>query len=399
VAVTLQQESNGVPRITPACPYVGACGGCQLQDLAYDDQARFKHQQVQQLLGSLAPKLAVEFIACEDPWRYRNKAELSFGMVEGQVVVGFHAARSFARIVQVDECLLVPESFAPIWQDVQRLARQTGESAYHPRTHQGVFRYLVLRQSRATGQILALIVTAPADQAMLQAMAQALAHRHPQIASVYWGTTARLADVSTPEQLTLLHGQPDLEEQIGPFRIRVHPLTFLQPNLRQAERLYTTLTEWIVGDRSKIAWDLYCGVGLVGMYLADRFAQVYGIDVDVHNLALARANAATNGFANLQFHAGSAEEVLANKRFWLLEAKPDVVVVDPPRAGLHPRVISAILGARPRQLVCVSCNPQVLARDLQQLTHGFPRYRLTRAAAFDLFPQTTHVEVAVLLER
>ena len=150
---------------------------------------------------------------------------------------------------------------------------------------------------------------------------------------------------------------------------------------------------------SQNAWDVYCGIGVVAFYLSSRFQTVYGIDIDAGNLEMGRLNAATNGIANVQFYTGKAEDVLSDKRFWLLEAKPEVVVVDPPRAGLHAKVIATLLAARPKQIAYISCNAQALVHDLKELCNGFPRYRLRQAQAFDMFPHTAHVEVLALLER
>jgi len=233
----------------------------------------------------------------------------------------------------------------------------------------------------------------------MDALAQELMARHPTLVSFYWGVTNRLADIARPEELTLLRGTAYLEDELGPFRLRLHPLSFLQPASAQAERLYTTLCQ-AIGDRPEgVAWDLYSGVGLVAFYLSRRVRKVYAIDVEPHHLELARLNASLNALTNIDFRVGHVETLLLDRRFWLQEAKPDVIVVDPPRAGVHPRALASLLAARPMQLAYISCNVHSLVRDLRILLSSFPRYRLSQVQAFDMFPQTDHLEVFALLTR
>ena len=395
----LVQEKAPFAKVQAPCPYFGTCGGCTLQDLSYADQLALKQQRLLRILGPLDPSLSIEVVGMEDPWRYRNKSELTFGSLDDQLVVGYHAARSFWRIVDLEDCLLLPQPLGRLMGQVRAFAKREGLSTYNPRSHQGFLRYLVLRMSHATNHILVCLVTTQGDRAVLERLAEELTAFDPNVRSVYWGLNTKVADVAVPEELFLLRGEPYLDDRIGPFTLKLHPLNFLQPTPVQAERMYQRLSEWASHSPSGVAWDLYCGIGLIAFYLASKFRTVYGIDSDARNLEMGRLNAAANGIGNVEFRAGRAEDVLANKRFWLLEAKPDLVVIDPPRSGLHPRVIASLLAARPKQLLYLSCNAQALARDLQQLTSGFPRYHLRRAVAFDLFPHTNHLEILTLLER
>ncbi|MBI3330796.1 MAG: 23S rRNA (uracil(1939)-C(5))-methyltransferase RlmD [Candidatus Omnitrophica bacterium] len=403
----LAQEKAAYERVEPPCPYFGTCGGCALQDLAYPDQLALKRERLRLALAPLGEVPPVELIGLEDPWRYRNKAEFTFGEWDGRLVLGYHAARSFWRVVDLDECLLVPEPVTRALRDVRDAAARTGLPPYHPRTHQGFFRYLLVRSSRATGRLLLCLMTAPGgsagDAAAMRAVVEGLARevmaRHPEVASFYWGLTGRVADVAIPEQLILLEGMPYLEEQVGPFRIKLHPLSFLQPNSIQADRMYAAVCAHLRAGAEGVAWDLYCGIGLIAFYLASRMRKVFAIDGEPRHLELAALNASLNGVRNVEFRVGQVEVMLLDRRFWLQEARPDVVVVDPPRAGLHPRAIASILAARPAQIAYLSCNVQSLVRDLGALRTGFPRYRLAALQAFDMFPQTNHLETLALLER
>jgi 23S rRNA (uracil1939-C5)-methyltransferase len=366
--------------------------------MAYADQLALKQQRVEQALEPFGAEAPIALEAAGEPWRYRNKAEFSFGSSEGRLVLGFHAAGSFRRIVDIGDCLLMPEAVAALAGDVRRLALASGLPAYHPRSHAGFFRYLIVRSSASTGRLLACLVTAPGDRAPVERMGEELANRHPALAGFCWGQTARLADVAVPEQLQTLWGAGDLEDRVGPFQIRVQPFSFLQVNAEQADRMYQALGR-LLGEGGAAAWDLYCGAGMAALYLAQRFQRVYGIDSEPQQLELGRVNAALNGVANIEFHAGRVEEVLLDRRRWLLEAAPEAVVVDPPRAGLHPQALSSVLAGRPRRIAYLSCNLSSLVRDLRLLTSSFPRFRLAAACAFDMFPQTEHVETLVLLER
>lgn len=398
----LVQDKAAFRTIEPPCPYVGSCGGCTLQDLEYADQLTLKRQRLLRTLGALDPSLTLELVPAEDPWRYRNKAELTFsalGPSADSLVLGYHATRSFWRIVDLDDCLLLPEAVSRLIADVRRLAQRTGQPAYNPRTHQGFFRYLVIRHSRSTEKLMVCLITTQGERSLIDSLSEELVQKHPAIASVYWGITTNVADVAMPEELFLIRGEASLEDRVGPFAIRLHPLNFLQPNSAQAERMYEQVRRWVSASGQGAAWDVYCGIGLIAFYLSSAFKTVYAIDAEERNLELARVNAQANGIANVQFQLGRAEDVFLNKRFWLGEAQPDVVVVDPPRSGLHPSVIATLLSARPKQLICLSCNAQTLVRDAQMLMTGFPRYRLRDVVAFDLFPHTPHVEVVALFER
>ncbi|MBI4004230.1 MAG: 23S rRNA (uracil(1939)-C(5))-methyltransferase RlmD [Candidatus Omnitrophica bacterium] len=386
-------------KVTPPCPYFGTCGGCTMQDVAYPDQLILKRGRLQRLLGPLGTVPEIEIVPLDEPWRYRNKAELTFGESEGQILLGYHAAGSFWRIVDVEDCLLLPQPVMAMLRDTRRLIAATGLPVYRPRTHQGFFRYLIVRHSQATDQVLLCLLTAPGPRDVVERLAHDLMARHPRLSSFYWGITGKLADIAVPDELHLIEGTAYLDDRVGPFQLKLHPLSFLQPARLQAERLYEALCEGLGGGSPSVAWDLYCGLGLVAFYLSRCAQKVYGIDSEPRSLDLAVLNASLNGVRNVEFRAGRVETILLNRRFWLQEAKPDVMVVDPPRAGLHPRAVPSILAARPHRLAYVSCNPQALVRDLGSLLAGFPRYRLTRVTAFDMFPQTDHVETLALLER
>ena len=396
----MRNVPDSYPRIDPPCPYFGICGGCTMQDLAYPDQLALKRERLARALAAVAGEIpAFELVGLKDPWRYRNRAEFTFGDVQGQLVVGYHVAGSFWRVVDLDDCLLLPAAAMRVVRAIHAWARQAGLPAYRPRTHDGILRHVLVRASRATGQVLACLVTAPTPREPIEQMAHELMAAHPEVSSVYWGISTKLADIALPDELLLLRGDTYLEEQVGPFRLRLAPFSFLQPSTQQAERMYDAVCAAAGNLSGVVVWDLYCGLGLVAFYLARTAGRVYGIDSEPQHLELAKMNAQMNGVRNVEFRMGRTEALLLERRFWLQEARPEVVVVDPPRAGLHPQAISSLLAARPRRLIYLSCNAQSLVQDLQALLTQYPRYRLVTVQAFDMFPQTDHLETVTLLER
>jgi len=315
------------------------------------------------------------------------------------MVLGYHQARSFSRIVDLNDCLLMPAPAMAAVRCALELAQQTGLPSYHPRTHQGFFRYLVVRYSHTTHTMMLCLMTTPGLRETVEAMGQAVMARHPEVVSFYWGVTSKWADIAVPDELYLLCGTAHLEDQLGPFRLRLHPLSFLQPTSVQAARMYERLAQALAAVSPAVAWDLYCGLGLVGFYLSRCARQVYAIDSEPHHVEGAVVNALLNGIRNISFHVGRVETLLQDRQFWLKTAKPDVIAVDPPRAGLHLQAISSLLAARPVRIAYFSCNAPSLVRDLSVLLRSFPRYRVAEVTAFDMFPQTNHVETFVLLER
>ena len=297
-------------RVAAPCAYFGTCGGCAIQDLAYDDQLALKRDRLQRALAPLGPMPKIELIGLDEPWRYRNKAEFTFGERDGSMVLGYHQARSFSRIVDLNDCLLMPAPAMAAVRCALELAQQTGLPSYQPRTHQGFFRYLVVRYSHTTHTMMLCLMTTPGLRETVEAMGQAVMARHPEVVSFYWGVTSKWADIAVPDELHLLCGTAHLEDQLGPFRLRLHPLSFLQPTSVQAARMYERLAQALAAVSPAVAWDLYCGLGLVGFYLSRCARQVYAIDSEPHHVEGAVVNALLNGIRNISFHVGRVETLL-----------------------------------------------------------------------------------------
>lgn len=390
----LLAEKRTFPRHEPRCQYVGTCGGCNLQDLAYEHQLAIK----QRLLAQAFQPLGITDIPLRplnDPWRYRNKLELTFSRVQDTTALGLHARGSFWQIVDIADCWLAPEPLAGIVQTMREAVRRSGLPIYDVKQHVGFWRHLVLRYSRHQQQVALCVFTNDGPRAAVEQVFAEVQRAHPAVATAYWGINRRLSDVAAADTLELLLGSPLLREQIGPFLIDLHPLNFLQPCLAQAEQLYTTLIGWLADRQVRQAWDLYAGIGCIGFYLARAGAQVFCLESDPRNVAQLLANAQLNGLTTITALQGQVELHLQRVEL----PTPDCVVVDPPRAGLHKYALRALAQRQPRLLAYVSCNVATLIPNLQTLLHECPTYRIAAVQAFDMFPQTAHVETLVLLER
>lgn len=388
-------------RVPPTCRHFGACGGCDLQHLDYAAQVAWKQTQLAETLQHLGGITALPPIAVHpmtDPWHYRNKMEFSFGDEGGRIVAGLHQRGSFQRIVKLDHCWIAPALASDVLQAVEDAVNASGQPAYHQRRHDGFWRYLVIRVTRS-GQAALLLVTQDGDREIVRRVAEAVVRAMPAVAHVLWGVSTRVSDVAHPERMEALIGQVTAEERIGPLTVPVQPMNFVQPNLPQAERLYQELLDAATLTGRETVYDLYCGLGIMALLTAPRARWVYGLESDPENVALASATAARHGIANATFICGKVEELLVKRGLFRIGPPPDLVIVDPPRVGLHPDAVGPILQAQPPRLFYVSCNPASLARDLKLLLGREPRFRLTRLSLYDFFPQTGHMEVFATLER
>jgi len=395
-------ERPSPQRITPQCPHFGPCGGCELQHLAYPTQVSWKQTllvETLQHLGGLKSLPPVRVVPMADPWHYRNKMEFTFGEQEGRIVMGLHQRGSFQHIVKLMHCWIAPPLASDVLQTVEAAANASGLPAYHQRRHEGFWRYMVIRVARSTGQALVMLVTHDGPREAVQRVAEAITRAHPLVTSILWGVSTRLSDVAQPERMESLVGPDVLEDQIGSLTLQVRPMNFVQPNLTQAEALYTELLEAAALRGTEVVYDLYCGLGVIALLLAPTARAVYGIEGDPENVALATANAARNGITNATFLCGKVEDLLVRRGLFRMGPAPDLLVLDPPRVGLHPDAIGPLLHAQAPRLFYVSCNPSSLARDLKLILTREPRYRLTRLSLFDFFPHTAHMEVLATLER
>jgi 23S rRNA (uracil1939-C5)-methyltransferase len=388
----------GPERVEAPCAHFPACGGCRFQDLAYEAQLEQKQLQVRDALERLAgiaePPLE-QIVPCEpEIFHYRNKVEYSFTSTEAGPALGFHRAGRWDEVLEIDRCWLIDDLGNAIRDAVRDWAREEGLEAYSQTDGSGYLRHLVVRQGRNTGQALVQLVTAPGEKFEAGYFVDVL-RRFPEVRSIHWSVNDTPAEVTNlPSRL--LWGEEWLEEELGGLRFRVRPNAFLQTNTAMAQRLYALAREAAGLTGGETVWDLYCGIGTIGLSLAGDALTVWGIEVSEESVACALENAVLNGITNAAFFAGNVGEVVEE----LLERSgaPDVVVVDPPRAGLAGKALRRLGRIGAPRLVYVSCNPTTLAGDVKALRDEHD-YELKRLTPVDMFPHTPHVESVSLLER
>ena len=396
-AVALEVLEPGAARVEAPCAHYPACGGCRFQDLAYDVQLDAKAGQLRDALERIGRLADVEIeaaVPAESIFHYRNKLEYSFTRTPVGAGLGLHRAGRWDEVLDVDKCWLTSELGNDVRNAVREWARSEGLEAFDQETQEGFLRHLVVREGRNTDQVLALLVTAPGRLEGEERLVSSL-RRFPEVKSIQWGVNDRPAEV-TSVPTRVLWGEEAIEEEILGLRFRVRPNAFLQTNTAMCEVLYRLAVEYAGLTGEETVYDLYCGIGTIGLAMAGSALTVWGVEVSEESTACALENAELNGIVNAAFFAGEVGDAVEELRE--RAGDPDVVVVDPPRAGLVGKALRRVgeLGA-PR-LVYVSCNPTTLAGNAKELVETYG-YRLERVRPVDMFPHTPHVETVALFTR
>ncbi len=374
-------------RREPSCPYAGVCGGCKWQHIAPAHQVELKHTMVAETFAKAGIEFPLESVEpCPEPFYYRNRMDYVFG-ANGDL--GLKEPRRWWSVLDLSTCLLLSPEAVEIMSRVRQWTRQTGLPYWDMRTQQGFFRYLVIREGKNTGDRLVMLVThLPAD-ANTEATMRDLPTVIGELAtSVVWGINPRVTDLSIAEEIIPLNGEPFLTEMVNGLRYRLHPNSFLQTNSLMAARLQSHVRSLCEPLADKSILDLYCGSGFFTLALSGA-RRLTGIELDAAAIEQAKWNAHENGI-RADFVAERAEA------YDWLRAGPQVVIVDPPRSGLHPDVIKTLRRGLPERIIYVSCNYRRLA---QELPFFLDAYHVVHAKGFDLFPHTPHVEIVTQLER
>ena len=386
----------GRDRVEAPCRHFGICGGCRFQDYAYDRQLDAKALQVRDALvrlGGFAEPPLEPIVPARSQYGYRNKLEYSFASGEDGLVLGFHRAGRWDEVVDVDECLLTTRVGNAIREAVKAWARAEGLEPYDQDAQAGYLRHLVVREGRNTGQALAVLVTAPGERFDADFLIETLT-RFPEVRSIHWAVNDQPSEV-TNLPTRLLWGQEWIEEELLGLRFRVRPNAFLQTNTEMAEVLYELARDAAALAGSETVYDLYCGTGTIGLTLARDARMVWGVEISEESVACAIENAEVNGIGNARFFAGNVGQSLEELRE--KAGAPDLVVVDPPRAGLAGKALRRTGALQAPRVVYVSCNPTTLASDLAVLRDEYG-YRLVRCTPVDMFPHTPHIESVSLLQ-
>ena len=396
-AVAEQVLAPSGKRVAAPCEHFPACGGCRFQDLAYEEQLAQKDAQVRDALvrlgGFREPPLE-PIVPAASQFHYRNKLEYSFAPTADGVALGFHRAGRWDEVLDVDRCWLTTDVGNAIRNAVKAWAREERLEAYDQESQTGYLRHLVVREGRNTRQVLVQLVTAPGERFDTGYFCDVL-RRFPEVRSIHWSVNDSPAEV-TNLPTRLLWGEDAIEEELGELRFRIRPNAFLQTNTEMAERLYGLAREYAALTGRETVYDLYCGTGTIGLTLARDALTVWGVEISEESVACAIENAELNGIVNAAFFAGNVGQSLEE----LAEraGPPDVVVVDPPRAGLAGKALRRTGRLAAARIVYVSCNPTTLASDLKVLRDDWG-YELARARPVDMFPHTPHVECVALVER
>ena len=388
---------HGAPRVEAPCVHYPACGGCRFQDLAYEAQVEAKAGQVADALARIGGLSGFEQeppVPAESVFHYRNKLEYSFTQTPDGPGLGFHRAGRWDEVLDLERCWLTSDAGNAIRDAARTWARAEGLPAYDQEAQSGYLRHLVVREGRYTGQALATLVTAPGELVGEERLVAAL-RRVPEIRSIHWAVNDRPAEV-TNLPTKLLWGEPWIEEEILGLRFRIRPNAFFQTNSEMCQVLYRLAGEYAGLTGEETVYDLYCGTGTIGLSLAGSAFAVWGVEASEESVACALENAEVNGITNAAFFAGDVAASLEELRE--RSGAPDVVVVDPPRAGLSGKALRRVGELGAARIVYVSCNPTTLAGNAKELSRDFG-YRLERVRPVDMFPHTPHVESVALFTR
>ncbi|HXK13694.1 MAG TPA: 23S rRNA (uracil(1939)-C(5))-methyltransferase RlmD [Gaiellaceae bacterium] len=396
-AVATEIVTPGPVRVEAPCRHYPECGGCRFQDLAYDTQVATKHQWVAdslQRIAGLTDAPLEPIVPAASQFHYRNKMEYSFTQAEDGATLGLHKAGRWDEVLEIQKCWLTSDAGNAIRNTMSDWAREEKLTAYDQETHEGYLRHLMIREGRNTGQALVQLVTNRGERFDRERLIEVLT-AIPEVKSIHWSINEGVSE-TTELPTELIWGEDAIEEEIGGLRFRVRPNAFLQTNTEMAEQLYAIAREFAGLTGNETVYDLYCGIGTIGLSMAKDAMTVWGIEISEESVACAIENQELNAIGNTAFFAGNVGEVLADLR--TRAGDPDVVVVDPPRAGLAGKALKRLGEIAAPRIVYVSCNPTTLAGDLKRLSEEYG-YRLVRARPVDMFPHTPHVECVALLER
>ncbi|KKB43754.1 23S rRNA (uracil(1939)-C(5))-methyltransferase RlmD [Bacillus thermotolerans] len=372
-------------------------GGTQLKHISYEGQLQFKEKQVREVLariGKLDEVKVHPILGMDEPWYYRNKAQVPVGEKNGQLIAGFFKPRSH-EIVDTNESIIqLPEVNEAI-QTVKEICNELGLKAYDEQAHKGVLRHIMARYGKATGELMVVLITRTPDLPHKNQIIDKIVSRLPQVTSIVHNINAKRTNVIMGETTNVLWGSEIIYDYIGEVKFAISARSFYQVNPVQTKVLYDKALEYadLSGDETVI--DAYCGIGTISLFLAQKAKKVYGVEVVPEAIEDARRNADLNGMENAEFEAGEAETVIPEWYKQGIEA--DVIVVDPPRKGCDEALLQTIIDMKPEKVVYVSCNPSTLARDLRILEDG--GFQTVEVQPVDMFPQTTHVECVVLMSR
>jgi 23S rRNA (uracil1939-C5)-methyltransferase len=396
-------------RVEPFCEHFWNCGGCKWQHLSYEAQAKHKEKVVRdtlQRIGKVDVSTMLPIKSAATTRYYRNKLEFSFsskrwltreeidqGVSNREDVLGFHRAGAFDKVIDIHHCWLQPDPSNELRNGIKELAIEQGLSFHDAREHEGFMRQVMFRIT-SLGEILVLLSFHEEKPEKYRPLMDAILKRFPQITSLHYCINTKVNDFLFDLDMHHYAGKGYVEEVLGHVRFKVGPKSFFQTNTQQAKELYDTVVDFADLKGTENVYDLYTGIGSIALYVAQHCRQVVGIEEIPEAIEDAQSNAALNEIDNCTFYAGDVKAILTEE-FAKKHGKPDLLITDPPRAGMHPKVVEMLLALKAPRMVYVSCNPATQARDLQLLGE---KYAVVRSQPVDMFPHTHHIENVALLE-
>ncbi|WP_025026123.1 23S rRNA (uracil(1939)-C(5))-methyltransferase RlmD [Caldalkalibacillus mannanilyticus] len=386
-------------RVEPSCTIFQQCGGCQLQHLSYEEQLKQKQQQVadnmKRIAGLDLEKVMIHpTLGMENPWRYRNKAQVPIGEQEGGLVGGFYKQGTH-EIIEMKECLIQHEQNDQAVQKVKEIAYRLGLRAYQEEGHQGLLRHVVIKYGFSSGEVMIVLVTNGDEIPRQEELVQGIREEFPQLKSLVQNINTKKTNVIFGAETKVLWGEEYIYDSIGDIQFAISARSFYQVNPVQTKVLYDKALDYADLTGNEIVIDAYCGIGTISLFLAQKAKKVLGVEIVPEAIADAKRNAKLNGIENVEFAVGEAEKVIP---WWKAQGlAPDVIVVDPPRKGCDIALLETMIEMKPQRIVYVSCNPSTLARDLKVLEQG--GFETKEIQPVDMFPHTSHVECCSLLVR
>lgn len=398
-------------RIEPFCQHYGICGGCKWQALPYTEQLKYKQQQVEEQLsriGHFSNLNVLPIIGSEKTTFYRNKLEYTFsnkrwltqdelstnGEIPDRNALGFHIPGMFDKVLDIKQCYLQQDPSNAIRLSIKDFAIKNDYSFFDLRAQEGLLRNLIIRTT-STGELMVIVIFYKNDDEKINLLMSHLQESFPQITSLLYVVNGKGNDTIFDQEIIRFAGRDHIEEQMEGLRFKIGAKSFYQTNSEQAYKLYSVTRDFAKLTGNELVYDLYTGTGTIANFIAKDAKRVIGVEYIKEAIDDAWENARANGIENASFYAGDMKDVL-NEEFVTTNGKPDVIILDPPRAGIHPDVAATILKVSPQRIVYVSCNPATQARDLSILSS---QYRITSVQPVDMFPHTHHVENVVCCER
>lgn len=392
-------------RQQPFCKHFGLCGGCKWQHMTYSAQMIFKEKQVfDQLerIGKLSIQKKYPIMACQITQFYRNKLDFTFSKHQwflnandtSKPVVGFHIPGRFDKVLDIESCFFQPEPSNKIRNLIRMIALKENMPFYDIKKHDGFLRNLILRNN-SKGEFMVILVIAYEQSKWINLIQEEIKREIPEVISFYIAINSKMNDSLENIELQLLWGNKTLEETLLGLKFDISPVSFFQTNLFQTEQLYAKVLEWSNLKGNELVYDLYCGTGPISLILAQKASFVIGIEYVKEAINDAYSNASKNNIQNVYFEAGDVKNLLQKKHIQNY-GKPHLVVLDPPRSGVHYNVIESLINISPQKIIYVSCNASTQARDLSLLSQY---YNILAVQPFDMFPHTSHVENMALLEK